>query len=52
MFEEIPLLEIAINAGFYDQSHFSNCFKKYVGLAPDKYRQVCNILQDKGNRLT
>lgn len=39
--------QIAFDAGFYDQSHFTNYFKRYVGLAPQQYRNSCNILQDK-----
>ena len=30
--------EIAISAGFYDQSHFSRTFKHIVGLTPSEYR--------------
>ena len=33
-----PLSEIAIAAGFYDQSHFSRCFKQHTGLTPAAYR--------------
>ncbi|MDR3162233.1 MAG: AraC family transcriptional regulator [Helicobacteraceae bacterium] len=28
---------IAIESGFYDQSHFIRCFKKYEGVTPKKY---------------
>ena len=33
-----PLTEIAVAAGFYDQSHFSRTFKQIVGLTPSEYR--------------
>lgn len=44
---ELPLVQIALESGFYDQSHFSNCFVKFVGLTPREYRKSCSeyILQ-------
>ena len=42
----IPLVDASINSGFYDQSHFSNYFKKYIGMSPNAYRHACNIFQD------
>ncbi len=41
-----PLLETAMDTGFYDQSHFSNYFKRFVGVTPKTYQQGCNIFQD------
>lgn len=35
---ERPLTEIALAAGFADQSHFSRTFKKMTGLTPKEYR--------------
>lgn len=32
------LSEIACAAGFYDQSHFSRCFKRHTGQTPAEYR--------------
>lgn len=32
-----PLTEIAPNIGFYDQSHFSNRFKRVFGVTPGQY---------------
>lgn len=32
------LAEISAEAGFYDQSHFSNAFKIYTGSTPNEYR--------------
>ena len=34
-----PLAEIAIDAGFYDQSHFIKVFKSHTGVTPDKYQR-------------
>ena len=30
-----PLTEIALGAGFYDQSHFSNAFRRHASRWPD-----------------
>jgi AraC family transcriptional regulator len=35
-----PLAQIAINAGFYDQSHFTNVFKSHLQMTPTKFRQM------------
>jgi AraC family transcriptional regulator len=35
---EAPLGDIAVAAGFCDQSHFSRLFKRYTGLTPAEYR--------------
>ena len=34
-----PLAEIAIDSGFYDQSHFNRAFKQTFGLPPGRYRR-------------
>jgi AraC family transcriptional regulator len=34
----IPLSEIALRAGFFDQSHFSTSFRKHFGMSPRAYR--------------
>jgi AraC family transcriptional regulator len=34
-----PLAEIALAAGFADQSHFARVFKRYLGLTPGVYRK-------------
>ena len=38
---DLPLVQIALESGFYDQSHFSNCFVKLVGTTPKAYRMNC-----------
>ncbi|WP_375559838.1 AraC family transcriptional regulator [Bernardetia sp. OM2101] len=40
------ITETALDAGFYDQSNFTNYFKNYVGVTPRNYQQSFNILQD------
>lgn len=40
----VPPLEAALQTGFNDQSHFSNFFKKFIGLTP---RQYMNIFSDE-----
>ncbi len=38
---DMPLAEIALTAGFCDQSHFCRTFKRHTGLTPTEYRQRC-----------
>jgi AraC family transcriptional regulator len=33
-----PLSDIALDAGFYDQSHFTNVFRRRLGVTPGAYR--------------
>jgi len=42
----LPLVDVSLESGFYDQSNFSNYFKRYVGMSPNVYKQNCNIFQD------
>ncbi|WP_306433913.1 MULTISPECIES: AraC family transcriptional regulator [Paenibacillus] len=32
-----PIAEIAVDTGFYDQSHFAKAFAKIVGAPPQAY---------------
>lgn len=41
-----PLSQVAVDSGFYDQSHFSNYFKRFVGQTPREYFNSCNMFQD------
>ena len=34
----LPLTDVAIDAGFFDQSHFTNSFRRVTGLTPGAYR--------------
>jgi AraC family transcriptional regulator len=36
----LSLAEIAACVGFYDQSHFTRCFKRVVGVTPTQLRQI------------
>ncbi len=36
----IPPLEVAFQTGFHDQSHFTNYFKKQIGLTPKQYMKI------------
>jgi AraC family transcriptional regulator len=36
------IAEIALAAGFYDQSHFSHLFKQHTGLTPAEFRALSN----------
>lgn len=35
-----PIVEIALDAGFADQSHFTRVFRRHTGLTPATYRSV------------
>ncbi|MDD4851303.1 MAG: AraC family transcriptional regulator [Gemmiger sp.] len=43
----VPPLEAAIQTGFSDQSHFTNYFSSFIGLAPGVYREIF-FERDKG----
>ncbi|MDI6705502.1 MAG: AraC family transcriptional regulator [Bacillota bacterium] len=30
-----------MKSGFYDQSHFTRTFRRYVGMTPSDYRRSC-----------
>ena len=38
--ENSPLADVAYTAGFSDQSHFTRCFKKILGMTPGEYRKI------------
>ncbi|MGB2953283.1 MAG: AraC family transcriptional regulator [Gaiellaceae bacterium] len=38
---ETALAEIAADAGFFDQSHFTRAFRSHTGLTPARYRAAC-----------
>ena len=39
MFPEMSIKEIAYNLGFYDEYHFSNRFRKTMGISPAAYKK-------------
>lgn len=44
--QAFPPVEAALQTGFSDQSHFTNYFNRFIGLAPGVYRE---IFLSKGN---
>ena len=36
----LPPIEAALQTGFSDQSHFTNYFNRFIGLAPGVYREI------------
>jgi AraC family transcriptional regulator len=34
----LPIAQIAMELGFSDQSHFTNAFKRRIGVTPRSYR--------------
>ena len=40
-------LEAALATGFSDQSHFSNCFNRFLGLSPGAYREMFAQREEK-----
>lgn len=34
----IDVADVALASGFYDQSHFTRCFRAYTGVTPGRYR--------------
>jgi AraC family transcriptional regulator len=45
---DAPITEIALAAGFYDQSHFSNTFKKFTGMTPAAWRAASSNSNRRG----
>jgi len=37
---DMPLVQIAYETGFSSQSHFSNAFKRFIGVTPGRYRAI------------
>jgi AraC family transcriptional regulator len=35
-----PLVEIALTAGFADQTHFTRSFKRVTGMTPTEFRRI------------
>ena len=50
--EGVPPVEVAIRTGFSDQSHFTNYFNLFLGLAPGTYREIFsdNFLSEDNGR--
>jgi len=37
---DLPLSDVALSVGFYDQSHFSKAFRRVTGMSPSDYRST------------
>ena len=46
----IPIIEVAISNGFSDQSHFTNLFKKTIGITPKQYQVIFEERKEKNER--
>jgi AraC family transcriptional regulator len=40
---DAPLAEVAMEAGFYDQSHFGRVFRAQMGVSPGEYRKAFGL---------
>ena len=49
--EEVPPVEVAIRTGFSDQSHFTNYFNQFIGLAPGIYREIFSEKDGDGGQM-
>jgi len=38
----VSIIDVAHDTGFSHQSHFSNSFKKYMGMTPKQYMDIYN----------
>ncbi|MDF2594926.1 MAG: AraC family transcriptional regulator, partial [Clostridia bacterium] len=47
----ISAVEVALRTGFSDQSHFSNFFKKLIGVTPRQYMRIF-LTEPQTHRLT
>ena len=47
-----PLVEVACDAGFADQAHFTRAFKSAFGLTPGRYRALRRALPAGQGRTT
>ena len=42
----LSIVDTALSTGFYDQSHYTNFFKRVTGVTPGQFQKACNIFQD------
>jgi AraC-like DNA-binding protein len=45
------LIEVAIDAGFYDQAHFIHDFLSICGLTPQEYRRRMSVFYNDGTKM-
>lgn len=48
--EGMAPVEAAIGTGFSDQSHFTNCFNRFIGLTPGSYRGIFSEKEEDERR--
>jgi transcriptional regulator GlxA family with amidase domain len=48
--EGVLPVEAAVRTGFSDQSHFTNYFNSFIGLAPGAYREIFLDKKDSFNK--
>jgi AraC family transcriptional regulator len=48
----LPLCVVATRVGFYDQSHFTNAFKRGTGMTPAAYRALFGATESFPNQLS
>lgn len=41
---DMPMTDVALETGFYDQSHFNHYFRKYIGISPLAYRKGLSVV--------
>lgn len=49
--ERQPISDVALETGFFDQSHFSRNFKRIVGVPPGQYSYQSKIIQDRNDQV-
>lgn len=45
----VPPVEAALRTGFSDQSHFTACFSRFIGLTPGSYREIFRNMEDRSH---
>lgn len=45
LIKDVPIVQVALESGFYDHAQFCRFFKYYTNVTPTEYRRNCNIVQ-------
>ncbi len=43
--QDMPIVQVALESGFYDHAQFCKFFKYYTNITPSDYKRNCNIVQ-------